>query len=70
MESIRVLVRSTSLARGGEAWRAVTKRGELLCVYSVNDLAEELSSKPVITMQGRDQLCLAVARLRMGVSVG
>ena len=38
MKSIRALVRSTALARGGEAWRAVTKRGELLCVYSVSDL--------------------------------
>jgi hypothetical protein len=29
--------------RAAEAWRAVTERGELLCVYSVDDLAEELS---------------------------
>jgi hypothetical protein len=36
----------------------------------VNDLAEELSGKPVITMHPRDELYLAVARLRMGVSVG
>jgi hypothetical protein len=66
IESIRALVRSTALDRGGEAWRAVTERGELLCVYSVNDLADELSGKPVMTMHPHDQLCLAVARLRMG----
>ena len=66
IKSIRALVRSTALARGGEAWRAATERGELLCVYSVSDLAEELSGGPVVTMHPRDQFCLAVARLRMG----
>jgi hypothetical protein len=70
MESIRAFVRRVALDRGGEAWRAVTEHGELLCVYSVNDLAEELSGKLVITMRPRDQLCLAVARLRMGVLIG
>jgi len=69
MESIRALVRSTALARGGEAWRAVTERGELLCAYSVGDLARELSGKPDITLHPRDQVCLVLARLRMGILV-
>jgi hypothetical protein len=46
----------------GEAWRAVTERGELLCVFSVYDLAHEFSGKPIITLHPRDQLCLAAAR--------
>jgi hypothetical protein len=70
IESIRTLVRRVALARGGEAWRAVTERGEILCAYSVEDLADELSGKPVISLHPLDQLCLAVARARMGVSVG
>jgi hypothetical protein len=48
----------------------VTERGEILCAYSVYDLADELSGKPAITLHPRDQLCLAAARARMGVSVG
>ena len=55
---------------GSKAWRAGTERGEVLCAYSVYDLADELSGKPVITLHPRDQLCLAVARAQMGVSVG
>lgn len=70
MELIRAFVRHVALARGGEAWRAVTERGEVLCAFSVYDLADELSGKPVITLHPRDRLCLAVARARMGVSVG
>jgi hypothetical protein len=31
MDSIRALVRSVAPAGNGEAWRAVTERGELLC---------------------------------------
>jgi len=69
MESIRAFVRHVALARRDEAWRAVTERGEVLCAYSVYDLADELSGKPVITLHPRDQLCLAVARARMAVSV-
>ncbi|MGO8846427.1 MAG: hypothetical protein ACLQFI_14035 [Methylocella sp.] len=70
MESVRAFVRHIALACEGEAWRAVTERGEVLCAYSVYDLAGELSGKPVVTLHPRDQLCLAVARARMGVSVG
>ena len=70
IESIRALVRRIALDRGGEAWRAVTKRGEILCVYSVFDLADELGAKPVITLDPLDQLSLAVARAIMRVSVG
>lgn len=70
MRSIRALVRAVAVECGGEAWRAVTERGEVLCAYSVYDLADELTGKPVITMHPRDQLCLAVAGARMGVSVG
>jgi hypothetical protein len=69
MESIHASVRNVALARGGEAWRAVTQRGEVLCAYSVYDLAREFSGKPVNTLHPFDQLCLAVARVRMGVSV-
>ena len=70
MKSIRAFVRRVALARGGEAWRAVTERGEVLCAYSIYDLADELSGEPVITLHPRDQLRLAMARARMGVSVG
>jgi hypothetical protein len=69
MASIRALVRSTALARGGEAWRATTERGEVLCCYSVTDLAKELGANTIITMLPHDQLCLAVARWRLGVCI-
>jgi hypothetical protein len=67
MASIRALVRSKALACGGEAWRVTTERGEVLCCYSVSDLARELGANTIITMQPRDQLCLAVARQWLGV---
>jgi hypothetical protein len=67
MRSIRTFVRNVALQRGGEAWRAVTERGEVLYVYSVEDLADELSGKPVITLHPYDQFCLVLARTRMGL---
>lgn len=70
MESIPAWVRSIALARGGEAWRAVTERGEILCAYSVGDLAKELGANPVITMHPRDQFYLLIARLLLGISIG
>ena len=70
MELIRAYVRSTAFARGGEAWRAVTEDGDMLCVYSVHDRADELrGTKSAITLHPRDQLCLAIARLQLGVRV-
>ena len=70
IESVRAFVRNIALARGGVAWRAVTERGEILCVFSVYDLADELSSKPVITLHPRDQLCLAAAQALLNCSDG
>jgi hypothetical protein len=32
-ELLRAYVRSTALANGGEAWRAMTERGEVLCDF-------------------------------------
>jgi len=55
------LLHRVALDRGGEAWRAVTERGELLRVFSVYDFADELSGKEVITMHPRDQYFLGVA---------
>jgi hypothetical protein len=46
----------------------MTERGEVLCDFSVSDLAKELSGKECITMHPLDQFFLAVARVRLGVS--
>jgi hypothetical protein len=70
MEAIRNFVRSVALAGHGEAWRAVTERGEVLCVYSVYDRADELrGTGSAITLHPLDQFWLAVARIQMGVAV-
>ena len=45
MKSIRVILRDVALRHGGEAWRAITQRGEILCVFSAFDLAKELNHK-------------------------
>jgi hypothetical protein len=66
-ELLQPFLRETALTRGGEAWRAMTERGELLRVFSVSDLAQELSGKEIITMHPTDQYFLAVARARLGV---
>jgi hypothetical protein len=67
MESIRAYLRSTAFARGGE-WRAVTEDGDVLCGYSVNDRADELrGTKSAITWHPRGQICLAIARVQLGV---
>ena len=67
-ELLQPFLRETALARGGEAWRAMTERGELLRVFSVFDLAEEASGKKTLTLQPIDQFHLAVARARLGLS--
>jgi hypothetical protein len=67
MDSILTLVRSVALAGDGEAWRAVTERREVLCDYSVYDVARELSGRSVITTHPHDQTCLAVAQSLMGL---
>jgi len=66
-ESLRAFVRETALQQGGEAWRAMTERGELLRIFSVNELATELSGNKTITMSPSDQYFLGVARARLGV---
>ncbi len=66
-ESLQAFVRVTAITQGGEAWRAMTERGELLHVFSVYELAEELSGKRAITMHPSDQYFLGVARARLGV---
>ncbi len=57
-----------ALTRRGEAWRAVTERGKVLCVYSVYHLAQELSGSPIITLNARDQLYLALSNAFMATS--
>lgn len=66
-ESLQTFVRETAITQGGEAWRAMTERGELLRVFSVYDLAQELSGKEVMTMHPTDQFCVSVARALLGV---
>jgi len=66
-ESLQAFVRETALAQGGEAWRAVTERGEVLCVFSVYKLAKELSGKKTITKHRTDQYFLGVARARLSI---
>ena len=47
---------------------AMTERGEVLCDFSVSDLAKELNGgKDCITMHPLDQFFLGVARARLGV---
>jgi hypothetical protein len=70
IDSIRAHVRQVALDRGGEAWRAVTERGEVLVVYSVSDRADELNGKPAVTLHPRDQLSLAMARVEMCATLG
>lgn len=65
-ESLQAFVRETAITQGGEAWRAMTERGELLCVFSVYELAEELSGKKTITMHPTDQYFLGFARACLG----
>jgi hypothetical protein len=62
MKAIRAYVRRIALTRGGEAWRAVTERGELLCIFSVYGLAHQLSGRNTIRLNDDDQYHLGVAR--------
>lgn len=67
-ELVRAYVRNAAMTEGGE-WRAMTERGELLCVFSVSDLAKELSGgRDCRTMHPLDQLFLSLASARLGVS--
>jgi hypothetical protein len=65
-ESLQAFLRETAITQGGEAWRAMTERGELLRVFSIYDLAQELSSKES-HMHPTDQYFLGVARARLGL---
>jgi hypothetical protein len=58
---LRAYLRDIAITRGGE-WRASTERGELLSVFSVGDLKEELSGERSLTLHWRDQFFLRVAR--------
>jgi hypothetical protein len=66
VQALRIYLRHTALARGGE-WRATTERGELLSVFSVSDLKEELSGEKSLTLHPRDQFYLAVAKRRLSI---
>jgi hypothetical protein len=66
-ESLRAFVREVALTQGGEAWRAMSERGELLCIFSVYELAEELSGKKCNTMHPSDQYFLRLARACLDV---
>jgi hypothetical protein len=44
-ERLDALLREVAKTQGGEAFRAMTERGECLRVFSVYDLADELSGK-------------------------
>jgi hypothetical protein len=65
IDAIRASVRNAALTQGGEAWRAVTERGEVLCTYSVVDRAIELGANSVVTLHPLDQFWLAMARWQM-----
>ncbi|MGO8798408.1 MAG: hypothetical protein ACLQJL_04915 [Roseiarcus sp.] len=67
--SLQALVCETALTLGGEAWRAMTERGELLRVFSVYDPAKEWSNKIVLTMHPSDQFFLGAARARLMAEV-
>jgi hypothetical protein len=67
-ELLQAYVRDVAITKGGEAWRAMTERGEVLCDYSVSDLAKELSGKECNTLHPLDQFFLGVARARLGVA--
>ena len=67
-ELLQAFVREKAITQGGEAWRALTERGELLCVYSVYDFATELSGKKTITLHPNDQYFLGVAYARLAVT--
>jgi len=61
-KSLEAFVRDVALKEGGEAWRAMSDRGELLRIFSVYDFAEELNGKKVITLHPDDQYWNCVAR--------
>ena len=48
----------------------MTERGELLRVFSVYELAEELGGKKISTMHPTDQFFLGVARARLCLGLG
>jgi hypothetical protein len=68
-DSLQNYLREIALEeQGGEAWRAVSERGELLRLYSVYDLAKELSGKQAITLHPEDQHFLGRAHRRLGLA--
>jgi hypothetical protein len=60
-KTLQSVLRNIALKEGGEAWRAMTDRGELLRLFSVCDLADELSGRKTITLSDDDQYHLGVA---------
>jgi hypothetical protein len=60
-KTLQAVLRNIALREGGEAWRAMTDRGELLRLFSVGDLADELSGRKTITLSDDDQYHLGVA---------
>ena len=67
-DKLKNYLRETALEKkGGEAWRAVTERGEVLRSFSVYDLANEVSGKQAITLHPEDQQFLGRARRRLGL---
>ena len=61
-------VRSIALERGGE-WRVETAKDEVLAHFGVNDLAREMGCQ-ALTLDPRNQIPLAVARMLLGVPAG
>jgi hypothetical protein len=66
-ETLQPFVREMAITQGGEAWRAMTERGELLCVFSVYEFAKELSRKKTSPILLTDQYFLGFARECLGV---
>jgi hypothetical protein len=60
-KALGAFVREVALKEGGEAWWAMTDRGELLRLFSVSDLADELSGRKTITLHDDDPYHLGVA---------
>lgn len=62
--ALRNYLREVALMIGGE-WRAFTERGELLAIFSIGQLFEEMTHRKIITLSYEDQIALRVAKRRL-----